>query len=82
MLALGFEFWLLALVALTKDGLLSSPQNIGSGESLAPLRAVSGLKDEGLGLLLLLFSKKVPGGRSPPEKGPSVAHGAISVRVA
>lgn len=77
MLALGFEFELLTVVALAMDGRLSSPKNIGSGESLAPVRAVSGRNDGEAGSRPCPSSKKLPEGAPPAfVVKVSVAHGA------
>lgn len=78
MLALGFEFELLTVVALAIDGRLSSPKNSGSGESLAPVRAVSGRNDGEAGNRLCPSSKKLPGAIPPAfVVMVSEAHGAI-----
>lgn len=77
-LARGFEFELLTVVALAIDGRLSSPKNIGSGESLAPVRAVSGRNDGETGNRFCPSSKKLPDAAPPMGwVGLSVAQGAI-----
>lgn len=58
-LALRFELELLTVVALAIDGRLSSPKNSGSGESLAPVRPVSGRNDGEAGALPRPSSKKL-----------------------
>ena len=76
-LALRLELELLTVVALAIEGRLSSPKNIGSGESLAPVRPVSGLKDGDAGILPRPSSKKLPEGIGPELGDPSLAQGAI-----
>lgn len=58
-LALRLELELLTVVALAIEGRLSSPKNSGSGESLAPVRPVSGRNDGEPGALLRPSSKKL-----------------------
>lgn len=78
-LPLGFEFELLTVVALAIEGRLSSPKNIGSGESLAPVRAVSGRNDGETGSLPGSSSKKAPEAVPPVGGvGLSIAQGAMS----
>lgn len=79
-LARGFELELLTVVALAIEGRRSSPKNIGSGESLAPVRAVSGRNEGETGYLLCPSSKKLPDAAPlASEIGLSVAQGAIWV---